>query len=215
MIIIVTSACAPLLPESTGLTQAYHQVKIGENIESIAFQLQLSPAELRQANPWLDPANISPGMRLRIPGNSGHQGYDPTDSMNLAIDDEDELDKFIWPIDYVDISSPYGPRRGRLHAGIDLRAPGGTAIKASAAGRVKFSGYKRGFGNIVVINHGNGVETVYAHNRRNLVKARQRIRQGQTIATVGRSGNASGYHVHFEYRRRGRALNPKPLLGTP
>ena len=95
-----------------------------------------------------------------------------------------------------------------MDAGIDLTAPRGTSIYASAAGKIVFSGFQRRYGHIVVIDHGSGTETAYAHNSRNLVNKGQRVKQGQIIARVGRSGNATGYHVHFEYRRHGKAVNP-------
>jgi murein DD-endopeptidase MepM/ murein hydrolase activator NlpD len=99
-----------------------------------------------------------------------------------------------------------------MHAGIDLRAPRGTPIYASASGKVIFSGYNRGYGHLIVIDHGRGIETAYAHNNRNIAKKGQRVKQGQVVATVGRSGNATGYHVHFEFRRNGRTVNPIRLL---
>ena len=141
-------------------------------------------------------------MRLTLPTTQ----YQPLTGSPAVT--RNEQGQFIWPLTNIDVSSAYGMRHGRLHTGIDLRAPAGTAIKVSATGRVKFVGYKNGYGHIVVIDHGQGIETAYGHNRRNLVDEGQRVYQGQTIATVGKSGNATGYHVHFEIRHRGKALNP-------
>ena len=81
-------------------------------------------------------------------------------------------------------------------------------MRAAADGRVKFSGQRRGYGQMIVIDHGGGIETAYAHNERNLVSVGQRVAQGETIARVGRSGRATGYHLHFEFRRHGQALDP-------
>ncbi|MCP4233276.1 MAG: M23 family metallopeptidase [Aestuariibacter sp.] len=114
----------------------------------------------------------------------------------------------IWPLSKIDVSSNFGYRGGDLHAGIDLRAPAGSKIYASGSGRVSFAGRMRGYGLVIVIDHGAGIETAYAHNMRNLVSAGQKVGQGQVIATVGRSGNATGYHVHFEVRRGGKPVNP-------
>ena len=119
---------------------------------------------------------------------------------------------YIWPVSNVDVSSPVGYRSGRLHAGIDLRAPRGTRIRASSQGRVTFSGWKKGYGKIVIIAHAGGCETAYAHNNRNLVSVGQQVKKGTVIASMGRTGNATGYHLHFELRRRGRALNPTRYL---
>jgi len=77
-----------------------------------------------------------------------------------------------------------------------------------ADGKVRFAARDGAFGNKVVIDHGRGIETVYAHNLRNLVTRGQWVEQGEVIATVGQTGNATGYHLHFEFRRNGRALNP-------
>ena len=141
------------------------------------------------------------------------EDFDDDDGENQA-QNSDQIDTpiqrtgFIWPLNTINVSSRYGYRRGRLHAGIDLTAPRGTSIYASAAGKIVFSGYQRSYGYIVVIDHGGGTETAYAHNSRNLVDKGQRVKQGQTIARVGRSGNATGNHVHFEYRRYGKAVDP-------
>ncbi len=122
--------------------------------------------------------------------------------------------ELIWPLSKINISSNFGYRNGNLHAGIDLRAPAGSSIHASGSGRVEYAGTMRGYGRIIVIDHGAGIETAYAHNMQNLVNAGQRVEQGQVIATVGRSGNATGYHVHFEVRRLGKPVNPVDQIST-
>ncbi|MEQ9365270.1 MAG: M23 family metallopeptidase [Leptospirales bacterium] len=120
---------------------------------------------------------------------------------------------FGWPVSAVLVSSGFGPRWGDEHKGLDLVAKTGTPIMASAAGVVVFAGYEpRGYGNLIVIEHDESTRTVYAHNRRNLVQKGQRVKQGQTIAFMGRTGLAFGTHLHFEYRVRGEALNPELYL---
>ncbi len=193
---LILSACAIYQPETVKATKRYYTVRTGDNFDSIAFAFEISTEQLKTANPWLSPSNISPGMRLTIP-------RDFTDNQNSS---------FIWPLNNIDISSTFGYRNGDLHAGIDLRAHRGTEIYASAAGKVVFSGRRSGYGQMIVIDHGNGIETVYGHNNRNLVEVGQRVSQGQLVASVGRSGNATGYHVHFEIRRHGNAVNPISYL---
>ncbi len=120
---------------------------------------------------------------------------------------------FGWPVSAVLVSSGFGPRWGDQHRGLDLVAETGTPIMASADGVVVFAGYeRRGYGNLIVIEHDESTRTVYAHNRRNIVQKGQRVKQGQTIAYMGRTGLAFGTHLHFEYRVNGEALNPELYL---
>jgi murein DD-endopeptidase MepM/ murein hydrolase activator NlpD len=118
---------------------------------------------------------------------------------------------FIWPV-AGRLSSPFGPRWGRLHAGIDIAAPTGTPIAASKAGRVVISSWYGGYGNLIVLDHGGGVETWYGHNSVNSVRVGQSVGQGQVIGRVGSTGNSTGPHVHFEIRLSGRPVNPVPYL---
>ena len=120
-----------------------------------------------------------------------------------------------WPV-RGHVSSAFGGRRGqRHHLGIDVRVSPGTPIKAAAPGCVTFSGRMRGYGRVVIVDHGNGLETRYAHNRRNRVRKGQRVDRGEVVAEVGSSGNASAPHVHFEVRKQGRALDPMTFLRAP
>jgi murein DD-endopeptidase MepM/ murein hydrolase activator NlpD len=182
----------------------YYTVQPGDNLDSIASVLEVPPTLLIRVNPTIDPDNLTAGLRLIVPGSQ---------PQSLA-DSSIQSATYIWPVSNVDVSSPFGQRWGRLHSGIDLRAPRGTPVKASSHGKVIFSGRKNGYGKIIVIAHAGGVETTYAHNSRNLVKAGQRVKKGKVIAKVGRTGNATGYHLHFEIRRRGKAINPKRYLPT-
>jgi murein DD-endopeptidase MepM/ murein hydrolase activator NlpD len=180
----------------------YYTVQPGDNLDSIASVLEVPPTLLIRVNPTIDPDNLTAGLRLIVPGSQ---------PQSLA-DSSIQSATYIWPVSNVDVSSPFGQRWGRLHSGIDLRAPRGTPVKASSHGKVIFSGRKNGYGKIIVIAHAGGVETTYAHNSRNLVKVGQRVKRGKVIAKVGRTGNATGNHVHFEIRRRGKAINPKRYL---
>ncbi|MGE0821096.1 MAG: M23 family metallopeptidase [Candidatus Binatia bacterium] len=118
---------------------------------------------------------------------------------------------FLWPIEGT-VTSGFGPRRGSFHDGVDIAAPRGTPVYAAAAGEVIFSDVLRGYGNIVILRHRKGYATVYAHNKRNLVKEGQRVRRGQRIAEVGQSGRATGPHLHFEIRRNNTTRDPLVFL---
>jgi murein DD-endopeptidase MepM/ murein hydrolase activator NlpD len=115
------------------------------------------------------------------------------------------------------ITSPYGVRENPFggkahHAGVDISAREGTAVKASADGIVSFAGWTKGSGYVVVLEHGCGFTTIYAHNKKNQVKVGQRVSRGETIANVGSTGNSTGPHLHYEVLQKGRNVNPKNFL---
>ena len=111
------------------------------------------------------------------------------------------------------ISSGYGSRWGRTHKGLDYAHPTGTNIYASAGGTVTFSGWNSGgYGYLVIISHGNGVQTYYAHCSKLLCSVGQTVSQGQLIAKVGNTGRSTGPHLHFEIRVNGVAYNPAYYL---
>lgn len=99
--------------------------------------------------------------------------------------------------------------RRSAHTGLDISAPSGTPIVAAASGTVTFSGYKGSYGNMLVISHGNGVQTYYCHCSKLYVSAGTQVSQGQTIAAVGSTGNSTGPHLHLEVRVNGVAYNPQ------
>ena len=99
--------------------------------------------------------------------------------------------------------------RSSSHTGLDIAAATGTPIVAAASGTVTFSGYKGSYGNMIVISHGNGVQTYYGHCSKLYVSAGTTVSQGQTIATVGSTGNSTGPHLHLEGRVNGVAYNPQ------
>lgn len=118
---------------------------------------------------------------------------------------------FQWPVDG-EVSSGFGSRWGRLHDGIDIRAPGGTPVYASAAGEVIHSDPLGGYGKLIVIRHRDNYFTAYAHNTENLVKEGKLVEQGDLIARVGDTGNATGYHLHFEVRQNSAPMDPMLFL---
>jgi len=103
-------------------------------------------------------------------------------------------------------------RRRRLHAGIDFGASSGTPIRAAADGIVIAASYSRGYGNMVILDHGGGISTLYGHCSRLYVSSGQRIKRGQSIAAVGSTGLSTGPHLHFEVRVNGRPVNPMGKL---
>ncbi|NLL37083.1 MAG: M23 family metallopeptidase [Fretibacterium sp.] len=125
--------------------------------------------------------------------------------------------RMLWPVSGR-VSSPFGKRgRRSFHAGIDIPMPKGTPIRAAQAGVVtevipqRSKGF-RGYGNVVIVDHGKGISTLYAHCLSFKVKKGQHVRQGDVLATVGRTGRATTNHLHFEVRLHGRPVNPIKYL---
>lgn len=108
----------------------------------------------------------------------------------------------------VNVTSRFGWRHGRRHNGMDYAAPIGTAIIASASGRVVSAGWDTGYGKMVTIDHGNGIVTRYAHCSTMMVHAGQKVKKGQAIGKIGMTGHSTGPHVHFELMANGIHINP-------
>ncbi|GAB4117081.1 MAG: hypothetical protein Kow00103_13490 [Candidatus Caldatribacteriota bacterium] len=177
-----------------------YYVKKGDSLWSIARDYNVKLDAIISVNHLSDASKISVGQRLLIPQTS--------EARNKIIN-------FIWPVQGR-ITSNYGIRtfngRREFHSGIDIGAPSGTNILAAESGTVGFSGYMRGYGNVIILSHENGYSTVYAHNSVNLVKKGQYVKKGNIIAKVGKTGNATGPHLHFEIRSSGKPLNPLSYL---
>ncbi|MTI71524.1 MAG: peptidase M23 [Firmicutes bacterium] len=127
--------------------------------------------------------------------------------------------RMAWPVPaYRKVTSPYGYRihpvfkTKKFHTGIDLRAYYGTTIVAANGGVVKISGWLGGYGKVVLIDHGGGISTLYAHNSRLLVKEGQRVTRGQAISKAGSTGYSTASHLHFEVRDKGKYENPLPWI---
>jgi murein DD-endopeptidase MepM/ murein hydrolase activator NlpD len=117
----------------------------------------------------------------------------------------------IWPVNGP-VSSGFGMRWGRLHAGIDIPVPSGTPVRAADSGRVAIAGWVGGYGNYICIQHGGALSTCYGHNTSLSVSVGQSVSQGQVIASSGNTGNSTGPHVHFETRVNGNPVDPLGYL---
>jgi murein DD-endopeptidase MepM/ murein hydrolase activator NlpD len=169
-----------------------HYVKKQETLFQISRIYGIPVERIAIANGIKDASRIFVGQAIVIPGN----GYS----------------HIIWPV-RGKISSYFGKRESRgFHEGIDIVAPKGTPIKAAADGLVigsgkELDGFSR-YGRLVILDHGNGIRMIYAHNKKNYVRSGTCIRTGDVIGEVGNSGNATGSHLHFEIRKYGNPLNP-------
>lgn len=144
------------------------------------------------------------GAKYTATGQVNTKGTTSSGKANLGI-------SLIRPISGI-ITSRFGARssiRSSSHTGLDISAPTGTVISAAASGTVTFSGYKGSYGNMLVISHGNGVQTYYAHCSKLYVSAGTQVSQGQKVAAVGSTGNSTGPHLHLEIRVNGVAYNPQ------
>ena len=121
---------------------------------------------------------------------------------------------FILPIDTMTrVTSKYGPRRRRMHKGIDLKVQVGDTIRAAFDGKVRIRNFeRRGYGNYLVVRHPNGLETVYGHLSKSLVDVNDIVRAGDPIALGGNTGRSTGSHLHFETRFLGQAINPADII---
>lgn len=126
---------------------------------------------------------------------------------------EDRSQPNLWPVDGI-LRSTFGGRsdplsgKHRFHTGVDLEVPPGTPVRATADGVVTGAQWSGAYGKLVKLDHGNGIETYYAHLSHFLVRPGQAVRRGQVIALSGRTGRVTGPHVHYEVRLRGTPVNP-------
>jgi len=209
----------------------YHRVRPGDTLYRIGKAYGISHQRLARVNQIADPSRIyvgqkvfipeadrelpvdiiTPrsargGQRAKSPGRRSHARPAPAPEPpagNLVLD---------WPVVGGRLSSPFGNRGASFHDGIDISAPVGTPVGAAHDGVVIYADVLRGYGNVIIVRHANGYATVYAHNRRNLVRTKDPVRRGQVIAYVGDSGRTSGPNLHFEVRYNNVARDPLRYL---
>lgn len=118
-----------------------------------------------------------------------------------------------WPLDSGTVSSEYGNRHGKMHKGMDIAAPVGLPVHASAGGEVIYAGNGlSGYGNVVILRHDKQMTSLYAHNSSLKVRVGDQVSQGDVIALLGNTGRSTGPHVHFEIREGDTHINPRTLL---
>jgi len=124
-----------------------------------------------------------------------------------------DLTGFHMPTPSTKITSPFGPRWRRMHNGLDLKVNIGDTIVAAFDGKVRIVKYeRRGYGKYVVIRHDNGLESIYSHNSRNLVKSGDIVKAGDAVGLTGRTGRATTEHLHLEFRIDGQHFNPNLIF---
>ncbi|MBF6569347.1 MAG: LysM peptidoglycan-binding domain-containing M23 family metallopeptidase [Candidatus Binataceae bacterium] len=182
----------------------------GETIYRIASRYRVSVAALMRANGMTSSRQLHTGQVLVIPGT--YQRSWRAAAGNLRDRPPPPPHSFSWPIYGGVLSSPFGIRHGVMHDGLDIAVPTGTYIHAADAGVVVYAGRLRGYGNVVIIEHSDHYATVYAHESVEKVREGQRVKRGQIIGEVGRTGRTTGPNLHFEVRHDNLAYNPLGFL---
>ena len=190
-----------------------HRVRPGENLYRIGKAYGVPYQELARVNGIGNPDRIEVGQVLRVPHATRRLPVEVITPVRARADrpTPPELPAgrtpFLWPLSGV-LTSRFGPRGRSHHDGIDIGAPTGTPVRAALAGRVLYSDRLRGYGNLIIVAHGQSYASVYAHNRENHVHAGDVVRQGDILAVVGETGQTSGPNLHFEIRKDNVARNP-------
>jgi murein DD-endopeptidase MepM/ murein hydrolase activator NlpD len=210
---------APGQEATEPLDGVMHVVQAGQTLWRIARAYDVPLDQLAAANGIEDASKVAVGTPIFIhgaratldvaaypaplPGAPAHRPLAP-----------ETAGEYLWPVAGGAFMRPFGePRRHHLHAGIDIRGSLGQDILAAKDGTVAFGGGTRtGYGKMVVLDHGNGVQTLYAHAVEVLVHEGDNVRRGQPIAHLGRTGNATTEHCHFELRLDNKAVDPMPYV---
>lgn len=221
------------LPEAAGLAQIEaRQLALVERLTRFADQRSAAAARRIRAL-GLDPnamvarlndRSAQGGPLIELFGAKGHSLDPRFQRLGVSLARMDALERGLAglpqhtpaSLDY--ISSGFGYRAdpftggAAFHAGLDFKGPIGAPIYAAATGRVSFVGVQQGYGNVVEIDHGNGLLTRYAHMSGFRARVGQPVQAGQVIGLIGNTGRSTGPHLHFEVRINDRAINPRPFL---
>jgi len=201
-----------ILPTSGAL----HTVSSGDTLLAVANRYDVAVSEIIEFNKLEDAHKLSIGQKLIIPGASVSPASAPRivpGGTRIASRNPDGPTPqpasvsgagMLWPTTTRHISQYF--RWG--HTGIDIDNRSRPAIYAAEAGTVEFAGWLGAYGNLIIINHGNGLQTYYAHNEAHYVAKGAKVAKGSAIAKMGSTGRSTGPHVHFEVRRNGRPINP-------
>ena len=226
-----------MLPEDSSMfgegvgSGTYHQLFLSELSSMIADSGQLGLADIIERDvaaraglteEWEDGTEPIPGQQSGrpLPQPLRRQSYVPRayrDASALEHNDFGASLSFITPVagrrssEYGERTDPFTGNQ-RRHQGVDIAAPEGSPIRAAAPGEVTYSGEMPGYGNVVIIEHGDGFETRYAHNADNSVRKGDTVAAGQVVATVGSTGRSTGPHLHFEVRKDGDSVDPEEFV---
>ncbi|MEW6624219.1 MAG: M23 family metallopeptidase [Bacillota bacterium] len=187
-------------------------VQRGDTLTHIAKKFGVTLEQMVTANKIKNPNLLAIGQELIIP--LEQEGAVPVTNTRLrtaSTVSRTTVVSFLWPVTGR-ITSYFGARNNGFHHGLDIAAAHGTEVKAARSGKVEFVGWLNTYGRTVILDHGDGYQTLYAHNSSFLVTEGQPVSAGQAISKVGATGNATGPHVHFEIIKDGSRLDPLRFL---
>lgn len=194
------------IPNQEGV---YHKIESGQTISQIAKAYKIDTSKILKFNNINDPEKIRQGEKIFIPGARILQTNRKYLLDNLKVERG-----FTKPVFMGWFSSGFGYRKDPFnenvayHSGIDIAAYYGTPIRASKSGKIIFSGWGKGYGNLIIIRHDNRYKTYYGHMSKRIVENGQWVNQGQIIGLVGNTGRSLGSHLHFEIRDYSRPIDP-------
>ncbi len=192
------------LPSSA--TTAAYLVQRGDTLWSIAQRYHTTCQELLELNPSLSADSLKAGENISLPSASVREI--PASSVSRQ---RSYSSPYAWPLVGI-ITSPFGERELGGHHGIDIAGDTGDSVRASAAGTVRKAEYHDIYGNMILLDHENGQQTLYGHLSKIMVEPGETVSRGQVIGAVGSTGFSTGPHLHFEIRLNEMAVNPVPYL---
>lgn len=198
---LVNGGITPAFSQGGGSVACFSVVTLeqGQSIEGLAKKYQTTAVQILKDNPSV---TVKPGVTLTIRENT---------VTNTSVSRGTTV-SWHWPASGK-ISSDYGWREYKeYHHGIDIALPSGTDIKAARAGKVVKAGWIGVYGLALVVDHGNGIQTLYGHNQKLLVKVGENVDMGETVAISGNTGRTTGPHLHFEIRLNGKTVDPNQYL---
>ncbi|MGE5188486.1 MAG: LysM peptidoglycan-binding domain-containing M23 family metallopeptidase [Gemmatimonadota bacterium] len=211
-LLAVSAAVLALAAGCSAPLGIYHRVEPGQSAYRIARAYDVPLVELLDANGIADPSLVRPGQWVWVPGATGTRPVPRADDLGEQL--SPIARRAFRPPLRGKIGSAFGPRNAGFHRGVDILAPEGSDVRASEYGLVLYAGNGlRGYGNVIVLDHGEGITTLYGHLKEFRVESGDAVAAGQVIGTVGRTGNATTSHLHFELRLEDEALDPERYVG--
>jgi murein DD-endopeptidase MepM/ murein hydrolase activator NlpD len=225
MVVLLTVSPRCLHPRDvdSGQPGVYHTVKRHQTFWRICKTYGVDMAEVARVNGIKDKTKIEVGQRIFIPRATKVLQVDiyledlTARRKTTAVRYENRRwpfgqERFIWPVEGK-VVAQFGTPVKRRHDGVDISAPEGTPVRAAESGKVVYSDNKiKGYGNLIIIEHQDNFFTIYAHNEENVVKEEVLVKQGDIIARVGKTGNATSPCLHFEIRKGSNPLDPIRFL---